>query len=72
MPTFLSGRKARMWLRFLHTSEASGATGPIPAGLTSLGAVVLVWAGRSLALRRLVRSIRTRSTMGSEVEPSAF
>ena len=65
------GRKARVWMRFLHTGEALGAGGQLVAGIASLGAAVLVWTGLALALRRLARSWRPRATVGSEVEPSS-
>jgi len=65
------GRKARMWLRFLHTGEAFGWLGRLVAGLGSLGAVVLVSTGLALALRRLARNVPARSSVGSGVEPSA-
>ena len=58
------GRKARVWMRFLHTGEAFGATGQLVAGIASLGAAVLVWTGLALALRRLARSWRARSNAG--------
>jgi len=64
-----AGRKARMWMRFLHTGEAIGAGGQLAAGLASLGAALLVWTGLALALRRLARSWRTRATVGSADEP---
>ena len=53
-----AGRKARLWMRFLHTGEALGAGGQLVVGLASLGAAVLVWTGLALALRRLARSRR--------------
>lgn len=65
------GRKARVWMRSLHTGEALGATGQLLAGLASLGAAVLVRTGLALALRRLARALRARPTLGSEVEPSS-
>lgn len=66
-----TGRKIRVWLRFLHTGEALGWAGQLVAGIASLGAAVLVWTGLALALRRLARSWRARGALGSEVEPSA-
>ena len=56
------GHRARAWLRWIHTGEAGGVPGQIIAMLASSAAVVLVWTGISLALRRLARSIRTRRT----------
>lgn len=46
------GRRARSWLRFLHTGEALGLSGQFIAGLASLGGMVLVWTGYALAWRR--------------------
>jgi uncharacterized iron-regulated membrane protein len=65
------GRKARVWMRFLHTGEAFGGAGQLVAGLASLGAALLVWTGLALALRRLARALRARPAMGSEAEPSS-
>ena len=53
------GRRARSWMRFLHTGEALGAAGQLVAASASLGGCVLVVTGLSLALRRL-RSWRAR------------
>lgn len=47
-----AGRRARSWLRFTHTGEFYGLFGQTVAGFVSLGGVVLVWTGMSLALRR--------------------
>jgi uncharacterized iron-regulated membrane protein len=49
------GRRLRTWIRFTHTGEAGGWLGQTIAALASLGGVVLVWTGISLALRRLSR-----------------
>ena len=48
-----AGRRARSWMRFLHTGEALGPTGQIAAALASLGGIFLAVTGISLALRRL-------------------
>jgi uncharacterized iron-regulated membrane protein len=53
--TFSDGtraRRLRSWLRFIHTGEAGGLAGQTLAGLASGGAVVLVYTGLALALRR--------------------
>jgi uncharacterized iron-regulated membrane protein len=55
-----SGRKLRMWFRFLHTGEALGMMGKLVAALASLGGAVLVWTGFALAWRRF-RSRRESS-----------
>jgi uncharacterized iron-regulated membrane protein len=65
------GRKARVWMRFLHTGEAFGGGGQLVAGIASLGAALLVWTGLALALRRLARAMRSRPAVGSEAEPSS-
>jgi len=49
------GVRARRWVRFLHTGEALGLAGQTLAGLASAAAVLLVWTGLSLALRRFTR-----------------
>lgn len=47
-----AGRKARTWIRFLHTGEAFGWPGQMLAALASAGGLVLVLTGLSLAYRR--------------------
>jgi uncharacterized iron-regulated membrane protein len=46
------GRKARAWLRWIHTGEAGGIAGQFVAAVASGAAVVLVWTGIALTLRR--------------------
>lgn len=46
------GRKARTWVRALHTGEAGGIIGQTLAGLASAGGAVLVWSGFALSWRR--------------------
>jgi uncharacterized iron-regulated membrane protein len=46
------GRRLRTLMRFAHTGEVLGVAGQTVAGLASAGAVVLVWTGIALALRR--------------------
>jgi uncharacterized iron-regulated membrane protein len=48
-----AGRKLRAWARFLHTGEEFGVAGELIAAIACLGAVMLVWTGLSMALRRL-------------------
>lgn len=62
------GRRMRSILRFAHTGEVLGVVGQTIAGLVSLGAVVLVWTGLSLSLRRLRawRGRRTRFGPGAD------
>lgn len=49
---FSPGRKARVWLRFLHTGQALGPIGQLVAGLASAAGCLLVYTGFSLAWRR--------------------
>ena len=48
-----ASRKARSWLRWIHTGEAGGIPGQLVAAIASAGAVMLVWTGIALSLRRL-------------------
>lgn len=50
------GQRWRGWARFAHTGELGGLAGQVIAGAASAGAVVLVWSGFSLALRRFARA----------------
>lgn len=54
-----AGRRARTWLRWIHTGEAGGLAGQTIAGLVSAASVVLVWTGLSLSWRRFCRRRRT-------------
>jgi uncharacterized iron-regulated membrane protein len=49
------GRRVRLWIRWLHTGEAGGLVGQAIALVASAGAVVLVWTGIALAVRRLLK-----------------
>jgi uncharacterized iron-regulated membrane protein len=53
-----AGQQARGWLRWIHTGEAGGIAGQLVAMLASAAAVVLVWTGIALALRRFARFLR--------------
>jgi len=55
-----AGRRARSWLRFAHTGEFYGLAGQTVAGLASLGAMVLVYTGLALAVRRLAAWLSRR------------
>jgi uncharacterized iron-regulated membrane protein len=46
------GRKARVWVRALHTGEAGGFVGQSLAAFAVLSAMLLCWTGLSLAYRR--------------------
>jgi len=54
------GRRARSWMRWLHTGEAFGWPGQLVAGLASAGGAVLVYTGLALAWRRFWRWWRRR------------
>ncbi|RAI02471.1 PepSY domain-containing protein [Acuticoccus sediminis] len=55
------GRRARTWMRFVHTGEVYGLAGQTVAALASLAACFLVWTGLALAWRRLVQPLLRRS-----------
>jgi uncharacterized iron-regulated membrane protein len=64
LETFASlntGRRIRSWSRFIHTGEAFGLIGQTVAGIASAGAVMLVWTGIMLSLRRFAAWRRRRS-----------
>jgi uncharacterized iron-regulated membrane protein len=56
-----AGRRLRSFARFAHTGEVFGLPGQTIAGLASAGAVVLVWTGLALALRRFAAWRKRRS-----------
>jgi uncharacterized iron-regulated membrane protein len=49
-----SGRKLRIWARFLHTGEAGGVIGQALVALASAGGVMLVCTGLTMAWRRFL------------------
>ena len=53
-------RRAQQFLRYAHTGEYWGVGGQLLAGLFSLAAVLMVWTGLSLAVRRLRRFVGFR------------
>ena len=53
-----AGQQARSWLRWIHTGEAGGLAGQLVAMLASAAAVMLVWTGIALTLRRFARALR--------------
>ncbi|WP_108663637.1 PepSY-associated TM helix domain-containing protein [Acuticoccus kandeliae] len=63
------GRKARVWMRFIHTGEVYGLVGQTIAGLASLAACFLVWTGLALAWRRLVQPMLRRRAR-TKAEPA--
>lgn len=52
--------RVRSILRYAHTGEVLGIAGQTIAGLASAGAVILVWTGVSLVLRRLRKWLARR------------
>src|SRR5690606_14576250 len=63
--------RVRSLMRYTHTGEAAGIAGQTIAGLVSAGALLLVWTGLSLALRRL-RSWRNRRSRAVRPEPAGL
>ncbi|MBN9673089.1 PepSY-associated TM helix domain-containing protein [Roseibium aggregatum] len=59
-----AGRRARVFLRFLHTGEVYGVVGQTLAGLASLAALFLGYTGFTLAYRRLVQPLFRRRRAG--------
>ncbi|HEY1895101.1 MAG TPA: PepSY-associated TM helix domain-containing protein [Terracidiphilus sp.] len=55
-----AGRKLRAWARFLHTGEEFGVAGELIAAIACIGAVMLVWTGLSMALRRLLAAQKSQ------------
>ncbi len=53
--THNTGRKARIWIRWIHTGEAGGWLGQTLAGISAIGAMILVWTGFALAWRRFTK-----------------
>ena len=58
------GRRARSWLRFVHTGEYYGIAGQTVAAIASLAAVMLVWTGFALSLSRFSSWSRQRNSSG--------
>jgi uncharacterized iron-regulated membrane protein len=70
------GRRLRSISRFAHTGEVLGIPGQTIAGLVTAGAVVLVWTGIALTLRRFRawigrRARREVETVEAEDAPAA-
>jgi len=65
--TATPGRKARIWLRFLHTGEALGGWGQLLAALASLGAGLLVYTGLMLSWRRFLARPRRAPAAAPEI-----
>lgn len=63
-----AGTQARRWVRFLHTGEALGLIGQTIAGIASFAAILMVWTGLALALRRFLRWLeRQKRTRKAEL-----
>lgn len=60
-----AGRRLRIIARFLHTGEILGMPTQIVAALASLGGVVLVWTGISLAVRRAAGFVKRAESRGA-------
>ena len=54
------GSKLRAWARFTHTGEEFGLLGQLIAVLACLGAMMLVWTGLSMAIRRALAAVEER------------
>lgn len=54
------GRRARFFIRFLHTGEVYGFVGQTVAGLVSLASLFMVWTGFALSWRRLISPLFRR------------
>lgn len=70
-----AGRRARSWIRFIHTGEYYGLLGQTVAGIASAAGALLVWTGIALAYRRflawLARDRRRKSDAPSCVDRAA-
>ena len=53
------GRRARTWIRWIHTGEAGGLPGQTLAGLAAASSAVLVWTGFALSWRRFFKKRAT-------------
>jgi uncharacterized iron-regulated membrane protein len=60
------GRRLRSISRFAHTGEVLGLAGQTIAGLATAGAVVLVWTGIALSLRRFRAWVARRGKRETE------
>ena len=58
---FTAGKRARYYIRYLHTGEALGIIGQTIAGIVALFSTVLVWTGLALAYRKYLKPLRRKS-----------
>jgi uncharacterized iron-regulated membrane protein len=65
-----AGRRLRSILRFAHTGEVLGLAGQTIAGIASFGALMLVYSGLALSLRRFL-AWRRRGNSASEMRASS-
>lgn len=49
------GRRARTWIRWIHTGEAGGPAGQTVAGLAAAASLMLIWTGFALSWRRFFK-----------------
>jgi uncharacterized iron-regulated membrane protein len=64
-----AGQRIRSWVRWIHTGEAGGILGQTVAVLSSIGSILLVWTGLSMAVGRAILRVKTRRReMGAERE----
>ncbi len=66
-----AGRRLRSILRFAHTGEVLGLAGQTIAGIASFGAVMLVYSGLALSVRRFLAWRRRRANPASEMRASS-
>ena len=62
------GSKLRAWARFTHTGEEFGVPGQLIAALACFGAIVLVWTGLSMAIRRALAAVARMPTRSHTLE----
>ena len=65
------GRQWRLYARFLHTGEIFGIAGRSIAAIACLSAIVLVWTGFSLALRRLFSAKKRKAAARGKATPDS-
>ncbi len=66
-----AGRKLRAWARFLHTGEEFGVAGETVTTFACIGAVLLVWTGLSMAIRRASAAMKTSTEgIGAVLRPA--
>ena len=63
------GSKLRAWARFTHTGEEFGLPGQVIAALACFGAMVLVWTGLSMAIRRALAAVARMPSRSATLKP---